>query len=732
MNQTESRSSVRRVAPPLAGAAMLLILAVLALSGFEWFAALGLCGLAALYIYRNLKLRRHLEERVEERISALQSSEQRLKVLLDNLPGTVYRCLNDEAWTMLFISEAVERLTGYPASDFIENRVRTFESVIHPDDAGEVATQVESALQDDRPWEIEYRIVSEDGAVYWVGETGRGIRGDDGKVVFLDGVIIDITRRKEMEAELLVARDQAEAASRAKGNFLANMRHEIPTPMNAILGMLELLEGTELTPDQQEFSKIAVQSAEDLLRIINDILDFSKVEAGKLDLHVSSFELRDFLSRLLHTFAPSASKKGTELLMRIEPDVPDLLEADTGRLRQILVNLVGNAVKFTPAGEILVAVRKLGEIERNARGRQTLKLEFTISDTGIGIPDKVQETIFEAFSQADPSMTREFGGTGLGLAISRSLTELMGGEIDFESVADEGTTFRLSLDIGIPNDPERPPIATPAPGLGARALVVDDNASSRQILAEMLEASGLRVSSSPGAEPGIEMLNAAVSDGAPFRVLFIDHEMLGTDGITLGRTISEDTRFGSPAMVLLTTSVVPNIEDGGFLQRLAKPVNPSELATLLGEVTAEENDGSAVPASPSDGDGAEALKVLVVDDNRVNQKVATYHLESKGHRVEVAENGRMALELIDGGGFDLILMDIQMPVMDGIEATREIRRAEQSKGSHIPIIATTARALKGDSEECLDAGMDDYISKPIQSDQLFAVIARTLVRLNGT
>jgi CheY-like chemotaxis protein len=422
--------------------------------------------------------------------------------------------------------------------------------------------------------------------------------------------------------------------------------------------------------------------------------------------------------------------------MDVAPDVPDALEGDSGRLRQVLLNLVGNAVKFTRSGEVSVVVRTAGGEAGRDDGERTVTMELAVSDTGIGIAEGLQDSIFDAFSQADPSMTREFGGTGLGLAISRSLVELMGGGIEVESTPGQGATFRVSLPFLIQRPPAGPvPPDRDAPGLaGVRAMVVDDNDSSRRILAGMLGHWGLRVSVSPGAEPAMEALAAAAANGDPFKLLLVDQMMPGEGGPALGKRIAEDSRLGGPAMVLLSSSGVGGGIQEGFAACLVKPVDPGELVEAVRDAVAKGRGHGPPQAAVQEASGDPRMHVLVVEDNRVNQKVATYHLESKNHRVTLAGNGQQAVELFarEGERFDLVLMDLQMPVMDGIEAVREIRRLEAIRGSHTPIIATTAHALKGDRERCLEAGMDGYIAKPIQSEKLFEVIGQVIGQTSGT
>jgi two-component system, sensor histidine kinase and response regulator len=678
-------------------------------------------------------------KRAEE---ALRESEERFRAIFQTAEDSIF--IKDTTLQYTLVNPAMERLLARRAPELI----------------GLTEVELFGAEGIDHLQQVDRRVLAGETIAEEHTKPIRGsprtfhvvkvpMRDHAGKIIGLCGIARDITERKRAEEALrryaselesakavqeenatrlrqLVkdlgeAKRQAEAATQAKSEFLANMSHEIRTPMNGIMGMTELALETELTPEQREYLAMVQTSADSLLTVINDILDFSKIEARQLELDRIEFNLRDTLGDALKVLALHAHQKGLELADFVQPEVPEWLVGDPGRLRQVLTNLVDNATKFTEQGEVVVRVAVEGQTADPSC------LHFTVSDTGIGIPAEKQKSIFEPFVQADASTTRRYGGTGLGLAITSQLVALMGGRLWVESEPDKGSTFHFTACMDLaPTPAERPPRASPEILHDLPVLVVDDNTTNRKILEMMLRHLKMVPTTAAGGIAGLAVMKQAKKAGETFRVALIDSLMPDMDGFALAERIKHDPELAGTMIMMLTSSGlrgdVARCRKLGIAAYLIKPVRQSELVdailSLLGQASRERAD---VITRHSLREARRKLRILLAEDNLVNQTLVVRLLGKAGHNVVVAGNGKEALAALakaGPGAFDLVLMDVQMPEMDGFEAAAAIRKKERGTGTHLPIVAMTAHAMKGDRERCLAAGMDGYLPKPVKREEL--------------
>ena len=664
-----------------------------------------------------------LQMEVNERMRAEEAlSEERrvLRALIDNVPDFMY--VKDAECRFLVANLSVaqqmgaktpEELLGKTDFDFYPREVA---APFFEDEQRVIRSGQAEVNREEKGLDIK-------GNVSQVMTTQVPLRDKNGRVTGLVGIGRDITHLKKVQEEMEKARVAAEAASRAKSEFLANMSHEIRTPLNGVMGMTDLALETELTPEQREYLETVKMSSDSLLTVINDILDFSKIEAGKIDLEDTDFNLRDSLETTLKTLALRADEKGLELMCEVAPEVPEVVRGDSTRLRQIVVNLVGNAIKFTDKGEIAVKV----QIESKENGDCICR--FTVADTGIGIPENKRELIFAPFSQADTSTTRKYGGTGLGLTISTRLVQMMGGKIWVESEMGRGSQFHFTVRLGAAEGKEIK-LGTVAPSeflRDVKVLVVDDNRTNCRILEGMLLRWHMKPSLVSGGAAALMELSAAREGGKPYRMILTDMHMPDMDGFAMIEEIRRKPELATATIMMLTSAGhrgdAARCQELGVAAYLLKPVRQSELREAVARVLGAQQHEGAIPLitrfSLQDAREPDSyLSVLLAEDNLVNQRLAVRLLEKRGHRVVVAGTGLQALQALEKESFDLVLMDVQMPEMDGLEATAAIREKEKGTAVHQAVVALTAHAMKGDREKCLAGGMDGYLTKPIRPNEL--------------
>jgi PAS domain S-box-containing protein len=697
---------------------------------------------------------------------ALRESEERFRGTFENAGVGIAH--THPTGRLLRVNEKFCAIVGYPREELLQ---KTFQDITHPDDLT-VSLGSLAALMRGESVVVghEKRYVRKDGSPVWVELFSSLQRDADGKPAYAIAILHDISERKRLESELRGAKDAAESANRAKDEFLANVSHEIRTPMNAILGMTELVLDTPLTEDQRQCLKTAKSASDNLLGVINDLLDFAKIEAGKLELDPADFSLRAALGDTMRALAIRAHAKGLELICQVQPGVPDALVGDAGRMRQVLLNLVGNAIKFTEMGEVVVSV-EMGKRGQSGSGSGSggappdpdpdpdpdagsVLLQFAVKDTGIGIPAEKQSKIFRAFEQEDMSTTRKYGGTGLGLSIAAQLAGLMGGAITVESEPGRGSLFAFTARFGRQTQPsERVPARPPLPLCSLRALIVDDNSANRRILEEWLRSWRMKAAAVGDGLAALDALWHGVAQGQPYALVLLDARMPDPDGVALAAMIRERAELAATRIILLTSGDRPG-EPARFRQlridaHLLKPLQQDELLDAISRVMSRNADEgtrgegrganteaptrSGVPDAPiSDPSSlaprptplAPRLRILAAEDNEFNTQLLEQLLVRRGHTVQVAGNGREALALLEQGDFDLLLLDVHMPEIDGFQVIQAIRERERVAGGHLHVVALTARSRKEDRERCLAAGMDDFLSKPVQAADLWAAVER--------
>jgi len=657
------------------------------------------------------------DRRYSARSRELEAAEKRYRLLFERSLAGVLRTSLDGR--VLDCNEACARIFGFTSrEEFMATSMG--ERYAHPDDRKAFLARLEAAQN---LTNYEHCLRRKDGSAVWLLASTTLVLDKDGTPNATEGTLIDITERKRAEEELKQAKEAAETASRAKSEFLANMSHEIRTPMNGIIGMTELTLDTSLTEEQREYLSMVKLSADSLLAVINDILDFSKIEAGKMELDSAVFSIREILEETIRSFGVTAGEKHLELVCDIHTDVPQVVAGDPMRLRQVVVNLLGNAIKFTDQGEIVLQadVQQLHD--------SSVEIHFTVRDTGVGIPKDKQALIFEAFAQADGSSRRKYGGTGLGLTISTRLVAMMGGRTWLESEPGQGSTFHFTARFELAQAAsEKSDLEGHGSLVGIPVLIVDDNPTNRRILEMTLRQWGMKPTLVSSGWAALAELRRAQEGGQPPPLVLLDAQMPQLDGFATAAKIKQDPDLPTATIMMLTSGGQRGDADRcrqlGISAYLSKPVRQWELREAVLRVLGlrpQRGESSRLVTRHSLQETPKRLRILLAEDNAVNRELTLRILSKRGHSVHVVVNGRLAIEALETQAFDVILMDVQMPEMDGFEATAAIRKSEAATGTRIPIIAMTAHAMKGDRERCLGAGMDGYISKPVQAQELLKI-----------
>jgi len=699
---------------------------------FIGFMALGM-GLFAFGFARLVRaLNQKIDEREQARLAA-EKAELKYRGIFENAVMGIFQTTASGRY--LSANNSLARIYGYKDAAELRASVKDIERqlYVNPHRRDDFITAI---ANDDAVENFESQIYRKDGTIVWISENARAVRDEAGEILYYEGTVQDITPRKNFERELCFAKEQAEAASKAKSEFLANMSHEIRTPLNGVIGMLDLLGNTTLSPQQQRYATIAKSSADALLSLINDILDFSKIEAGKLELSVIDFDLNPVVEQVIEMLGPRAAKKRIEFAGCIAPDVHARLRGDPDRLRQILINLASNAIKFTDNGEVIMRVEAAQDAENHT------VLRFMVKDTGVGIPAERRDRLFKSFSQVDASTTRKYGGTGLGLAISKQLVELMNGEIGVESELYRGSTFWFTARFEKQAGPKSRATEHDTRSLhGLRVLAVDDNAAHNEILVEQLKQWGFATGSAVDGPSALRALLDAHNKNDRFAVAVIDMHMPGMSGLDLGKAIKNIPALADTVLIMLTSMNDPLPQEvmhaAGFVGYMHKPLRQSMLFDAIVDSLAStsklhelgihrvESPVATTTAAPANAPqrNASAVRILLAEDNEVNQLVACEILQRAGFTCEVVGDGQAAVTRVKAERYDVVLMDCQMPLMDGFEATAKIRAFEAENARRpTPIVALTANAVKGDRERCLGAGMDFYLTKPIDPEKLTRLV----------